>query len=135
MFDSSSSSRTGRRRHGFLRWIFAGVFALLLLGLIFGVLAFAGVFGHVLATGPYYYRWPSLFFFPFGFLIFVFVLFFVFRIAFWGLGWGWRGRGYYRGRWASDGPYALEILNQRYARGEITKEQYDQMKNDILHRQ
>ena len=59
-------------------------------------------------------------------------LFFVFRFAFWGWGWGW-GRGYHQGSWGSDGLYALEILNQRYARGEITKEQYDQMKTDLLH--
>jgi putative membrane protein len=30
-----------------------------------------------------------------------------------------------------DGPNALEILAQRYARGEITREQYEIMKRDI----
>ncbi len=38
-------------------------------------------------------------------------------------------RGYYRTGYG--GGSALEILNQRYARGEITKDQYEQMKRDI----
>jgi putative membrane protein len=29
------------------------------------------------------------------------------------------------------GPSAKEILDQRYARGEITREQYEQMKHDL----
>jgi len=123
-------NNTGRKRRGFLRWIFAGVFALLLLGLAFGLLAFIGVFGHFV-PGPYN-GWP-FFFFPFGFFVFIFALFAIFRFAFWG--WGWR-RGYYRGSWgASSSPDALEILDQRYAHGDITKEQYDQMKNDILRKE
>ena len=28
-------------------------------------------------------------------------------------------------------PTALEILNQRYARGDVTREQFDQMKRDL----
>jgi putative membrane protein len=121
------SNYAAKKRRGFFRWIFAGVFALLLLGLVFGLLAFGGIFGHF-APGPYY-RGP-FFFFPFGFLLFAFVLFAIFRFAFWG--WGWH-RGYYGGSWrANGGSSALEILDQRYARGDITKEQYDQMKNDIL---
>ncbi len=36
------------------------------------------------------------------------------------------------GRPGEGGQTALDILNQRYARGEITKEAYDQMKRDIL---
>jgi putative membrane protein len=123
------SSYAGRGRRGFLRWIFAGIFAILLLGLAIGLLAFVGLFGHFV-PGPYY--GGPFFFFPFGFLVFIFALFFVFRFVFWG--WG-GGRGYYRGSWASRGSTALEILNQRYARGEITREQYDLMKRDILHKE
>lgn len=105
--------------------MFAGVFAILVVGLLAGLLLFsAGHFG----PGPYY-GWP--FFFPFGFLIFVIGVFFVFRLAFWGWGWG-SGRGYYRGYWRADAPSALEILNRRYARGDISKEQYEQMKGEIL---
>lgn len=29
------------------------------------------------------------------------------------------------------GPSALEILNERYARGEINREQYEQMRRDL----
>lgn len=121
---------TRNRRRGFLRWIFAAIFAVLTIGLVVGLLSFAGLWGPI-GPRPYYFGWP-FFFFPFGF-IFIFALFFIFRFAFWGWGWGWGWRrGYYNRSWGSDGPYALEILNQRYARGEITKEQYDQMKDDIL---
>ncbi len=35
---------------------------------------------------------------------------------------------------ADDTKTALEILNERYARGEIGKEEYSSMKNEILSR-
>jgi len=78
---------------------------------------------------PYYgYPWFGWWFFPFGFIFFIFFLFFIFRLVFWGWGggWGWRrryGYGYYGD--------AQEIIRQRYARGEITKEQFDQMSRDL----
>ncbi|HEV2390507.1 MAG TPA: SHOCT domain-containing protein [Nitrososphaerales archaeon] len=87
---------------------------------------------------PYpYYPFP-FFFFPFGFLIFFFAIFFVVRVLFWGLGrgfgwgWGWRG-GYSRGYWRGYGYYddATEILKQRYAKGEINKDQFEQMMRDL----
>src|SRR5437867_1298543 len=60
--------------------------------------------------------------------IFVFFLFFLFRGLFWGWGgWGWRGYSMYGGY--HDG--AAEILRRRYASGEITKDQFDQMMRDI----
>lgn len=67
-----------------------------------------------------------IFFFPFGFLIFLVVVFFAFRLLFWG--WGWN-RGFYRGRWR----YAdsLEIVKWRYARGEIGREEYEQIVRDL----
>lgn len=72
--------------------------------------------------------------------------------GFGGMGWGWIGLGMVHmllfwalvilgivalTRWlaggpGSDGPArAIDILRARYARGEITKEQFEQMKRDI----
>jgi uncharacterized membrane protein len=118
--NSAYDNERPHRRHYF-GWIILGLFA----ALIVGSFLFWGI---GLATGFYplgFYR--PYFFFPFGFLIFILFIFFVFRFAFWGWwGWGWRRRGYY-------GNYydAKEILRMRYARGEITKEQFDQMMRDI----
>ena len=77
--------------------------------------------------GYYFGFWP---FFPFGiigFFLVLFLIFGVFRWVFWG--WGWR-RGYYGGY---GGYYAdpKTILKRRYARGEITKEQFEQMMRDL----
>jgi putative membrane protein len=69
----------------------------------------------------------GFFFFPFGFFFFLLFLFFVFGGFRW---WGWGGwRGYPMTWGYHDG--ASEILRQRYARGEITKDQFDQMMRDI----
>src|SRR5690242_3903876 len=59
-----------------------------------------------------------------------FLIFFVF-------GWAWMPyrRGYwrrrYRGFYGSDDDDAVQVLRQRYARGEITKEQLEQMTRDL----
>ena len=74
---------------------------------------------------PFFGLW---FFFPFGIIFLFIVLFFVTRLIFWPMGWGGRRR-----YWYGYGD-ANEILRQRYARGEITKEQYEQMKRDLEQR-
>ncbi len=61
----------------------------------------------------------------FFFWIFWFFSGFLWRRAWWG--WG-RPYSYYR-RWGHDD--AEEILRARYARGEITKEQFDSMMGDL----
>jgi len=78
-----------------------------------------------MATSPFFGGW---FFFPFGF-IFIFFLFFVItRLVFWP--WGWRG-GWGHRYYGYHHDDAHEILRQRYARGEITKQQFDQMASDL----
>ncbi len=116
------------RRH-FGRWIaigFLAVFAVFAAAMIYWMFAYGPT---MMGAGPYPYFW-----FPFGW-IWVFFLFFLFfglvRFALWGPRW-WGG--YYR-RW-NYGPYGREneayhILRERYARGEITKDQYDAMMRDL----
>ncbi len=69
-------------------------------------------------------------FFPFpwfwGFL-WIFFIFWIVRWFFWP--WGWRGYG--RGPYWHDRDDAYGILRERYARGEITKDQFDQMMRDL----
>lgn len=68
-------------------------------------------------------------FYPFGF---GWIFFFLFFLFFWGLPWlggrGWRryGRPYWR---YQDDAHA--ILRTRYARGEITRDQFEQMMRDL----
>ena len=114
-------------RKGILGWALAAVAAFLIVAALVTWATFA------LFSGPrmmYIYGYPGPgyfpFFFPFGFLILLLVILLVFRLIFWrSWGWGyWRRRGYY-------GLDSKEILKRRYARGEITKEQFEQMLRDI----
>ncbi len=92
--------------------------------------ALALVIGISRPTGVGYY--PFFPFFGFGWIGALFAFFFVFWIGrwiFWGWGWGWGGhypRRYWRYR---DESYY--IIRERYASGEITKDQYDQMMRDL----
>jgi len=68
-------------------------------------------------------------FFGFGWgFIFLFFLFF-WGLRWWG-GWGWGWGGYGRRYWRY-GDDAHAILRTRYARGEITKDQFEQMMRDL----
>lgn len=44
---------------------------------------------------------------------------------------GWRPSGLHTGTPPQTRRSTLDILQERYARGEITKEQYDQMRKDL----
>ncbi len=116
------SARTWTSPRHILRWAFVGLFVVIAV-----VIALSFVASLVLLAlrGP----GSGFVFFPFGFgWIFVF-LFFLF---FWGFRWwgGW-GRGWYgRPPWRYyDDAHA--ILRTRYARGEITKDQFEQMMRDL----
>ncbi len=106
--------------------------------LFWGFIAFLAVIGTIAALGFIYFRpapvtyYPYGYgFFPFGFLFplfFIFIAFFVVRWLFFPWRWGY-SRSYWGG-WAY-GDRAYYILRERYARGEITKDQYDQMMRDL----
>jgi len=82
-------------------------------------------------SSGYHYYYP---FFPFrfGWLGGIFVIFLIFIVARWLL-WPWRGRGwgYYRYPPQQYRQDAESIVRERYAKGEITKEQFEQMLRDL----
>ena len=78
---------------------------------------------------------PMYPFYRFGWIWAFFVFFLVFGLLRFAL-FPWRWGGYYRHGYGY-GPYGREneayhILRERYARGEITKEQYDAMMRDLF---
>jgi putative membrane protein len=93
-------------------------------GAIIALVALSFFYGaHVVGVYPWSGWW-----FPFGWFIFIpviFLVFFAFRWIFRGRWWG--GGWYYR----QYGDPALEILKERFARGEITKDQFEQMAKDL----
>jgi len=70
---------------------------------------------------PYYGHW-LIFGLPFYTFWLLFLLV-VFGSLLWP--WGWYGHGWYRK------DRAEEIIRQRYARGELTREQFEQMMKDL----
>jgi putative membrane protein len=106
------------RHHSYFSWIF---------------LAFIAILGTVAIVSWFLYRpIAPYYWFPFGgFFFAIFWLFIIFglgRWLFWGGRWGYHyPRRYYWRRYDS----AFDILRERYARGEITKDQYDQMMRDL----
>lgn len=98
------------------RYRYLGLILMLPLGLIFALI----VFYFLLLRGGYF---PGEFFLLL--VAFVAVIFIV-RMAFWR-----SRRNYMRQRW--QGNESVRILRQRYARGEITREQYRQMLWDLRH--
>jgi putative membrane protein len=72
-----------------------------------------------------------LFMIPIGLVVLIIIGYAIWR----GFGWGGGCCGsHHNGHYGSydEKESAMEILRQRYARGEITKEQFDQMRKDIV---
>ena len=127
--ESQVASSYGERPYRGMHWFGWVAFAVVIVLIVafLSSMAANGFYPSVMFTGPPYYGW---YFFPFGMVFFVIVVFFIFRMIFWGFGgWGWRRRYWYGGAYGYGD--AREILRQRYARGEITKEQFDQMMKDL----
>ena len=111
----------------FIRWVVLGIVILILVGIAFSVISFilqpmAPGFGY--SYRPFF--WP----FPFGLFFGIFVIFIIFGVLRWIFWPPWGSYGHRRRRWRyQDESYY--ILRQRYARGEITKEQFEQMAQDL----
>lgn len=101
-----------------LRW-----FLLALVILIAVPIAVSALFFILRPVSRVYFPFYYPFFFPFGWIFAFFIIFWVLRMLFWP--WGWRRR---RDRGYRD---EFHILRVRYARGEITKDQFDQMTHDL----
>jgi putative membrane protein len=100
-----------------MRWMWYGLGAMFVLIGVAIILAI--YYGRTTPEGyPYGFGWL------WGFIWIPFAFFWIF-------GWGWRGYRYRRYRY-DDGAY--QILRERYARGEITKEQFEQMMRDLEQR-
>ncbi len=116
------------RGPGRRRWLFIGVAIVLIVLAIVAVvfLIFPGLFGYSM-TGPYGggYRVFG------GFLLVILVVWIVLwvvRISMWAS----RGRRYDGRRNGPGGPRsAVQIARVRYARGEITREQFEQIMQDL----
>lgn len=76
---------------------------------------------------------PMLFMFPIALVILILIGYAIYRDIWWGggcCGDHYRHHGHY---WSDEErETAMEILKRRYANGEITREQFDQMRKDIV---
>jgi putative membrane protein len=126
-----ASGYSGGPRPHPLRWVYIGLAVMLALIGVALLLV-------ILSPSTFGYRPGTTGFGPFGlfggfFLIFfvVLIILWIVRIAFWSS----RARGYYRQGYGGGRRYgAFAIARERYARGEISREQYDQIMQDLQRR-
>ena len=109
-------------------------------GIIVGLIV---VIGLSIALSLYYFApwrlggggfdYPFFFSFPFhfGWLGVFFLILIVFLVARWLFFWPWRERRGYNSYQHQQRPDAASIVKERYAKGEITREQFEQMMRDL----
>ena len=78
-----------------------------------------------------WWPWAGMWIFPMIVFAVIIIVVFLFAGRRWGCWSPWSGPGWYRGE-GGESESALEILKKRYAKGEITKDELEQMKKDIL---
>jgi putative membrane protein len=107
-----------------------------------GIIGLIALIGLSIALSLYFAPWrpgggfdyPFFFPFHFGWLDAIFLIFIVFLVARWFFGlWrgGGGGGGYYSYPDQQRQNTAASIVRERYAKGEITKEQFEQMMRDL----
>jgi putative membrane protein len=103
-----------------------------------GIIGLIAVIGVLIALSIYFAPWRPVgfyypFFFPFhfGWLGAIFLIFIVFWIARWLFFGPWRRGGGYYSYPPQQRADAASIVRERYAKGEITKEQFEQMMRDL----
>ncbi len=108
------------------RFVVWGIIAVIVIIAVSSALSFLFFTSRPVPAGYYYFP-----FFPFGGFFAIFWIFAAFWVVRWlFFPWRWHGsRRYWR---YQDESYY--ILRQRYAKGEITKDQFDQMMRDLEQR-
>jgi uncharacterized membrane protein len=117
--------------HSQIRWFAIAIAAVFIVAaaLILLVLLYPASFGLAAPSSPYRFGAFGGVFFLFFILI---VVFFIVRVAFWGTRMGrYRGRYYGQDRSGYGPNRPAMVARMRYARGEITREQYNQIMDDI----
>jgi putative membrane protein len=104
-----------------------------------GIIGLIAVIGLSIVLSLYFaprqpggFDYPSSFFFPFhfGWLGAIFLIFIVFLVVRWFF-WPWRRGGGYYSYPHPQRVDAASIVRERYAKGEITKEQFEQIMRDL----
>ena len=78
-----------------------------------------------------WWPWAGIWIFPMIMFAMFIIIVFLFAGRKWGCWFPWSDQGKYFSE-GTESENALDILNKRYAKGEITKDEYEQIKKDII---